>query len=168
MTTTVCPICNHPTRYPRSNPNQWECPFCGTKASPTALLSIDTMPMYYGKNGRLNSITTTKPVPGSFTAVEKPGGLKYDDGKLRYDLVPPHAIKAIADVLTYGADKYAPNNWQTVSDGETRYTAAMMRHFEAYREGEELDPETGKSHLSHCLCNLTFLLWFQQNRLRDS
>ena len=96
------------------------------------------------------------------------GGLKYDQGKLRYDLVPPHAIKAIADVLTYGADKYAPNSWQTVSDGETRYTAAMMRHFEAYREGEELDPETGKSHLSHCLCNLTFLLWFQQNRLRDS
>ena len=96
------------------------------------------------------------------------GGLKYDQGKLRYDLVPPHAIKAIADVLTYGADKYAPNSWRTVSDGETRYTAAMMRHFEAYREGEELDPETGKSHLSHCLCNLTFLLWFQQNRLRDS
>ena len=95
-------------------------------------------------------------------------GLKFDKGKLRYDLVPPHAIKAIADVLTYGADKYAPNSWQTVSDGETRYTAAMMRHFEAYREGEELDPETGKSHLSHCLCNLTFLLWFQQNRLRDS
>ena len=96
------------------------------------------------------------------------GGLKYDHGKLRYDLVPPHAIKAIADVLTYGADKYAPNSWQTVSDGETRYTAAMMRHFEAYREGEELDPETGKSDLSHCLCNLTFLLWFQQNRLRNS
>ena len=95
-------------------------------------------------------------------------GLKFDKGKLRYDLVPPHAIKAIADVLTYGADKYAPNSWRTVSDGETRYTAAMMRHFEAYREGEELDPETGKSHLSHCLCNLTFLLWFQQNRLRDS
>lgn len=94
--------------------------------------------------------------------------LKFDKGKLRYDLVPPHAIKAIADVLTYGADKYAPNSWQTVSDGETRYTAAMMRHFEAYREGEELDPETGKSHLSHCLCNLTFLLWFQQNRLKDS
>ena len=93
------------------------------------------------------------------------GGLKYDAGKLRYDLVPPHAIKAIADVLTYGADKYAPNSWQTVSDGETRYTAAMMRHFEAYREGEELDPETGKSHLAHCLCNLTFLLHFQQIRI---
>ena len=101
-------------------------------------------------------------------ALRPTGGLKYDAGKLRYDLVPPHAIKAIADVLTYGADKYAPNSWQTVSNGETRYTAAMMRHFEAYREGEELDPETGKSHLSHCLCNLAFLLWFQQNRLKDS
>lgn len=98
-------------------------------------------------------------------ALRPSGGLKYDHGKLRYDLVPPHAIKAIADVLTYGADKYAPNSWQTVSDGETRYTAAMMRHFEAYRAGEDFDPESGKSHLAHCLCNLTFLLHFQQIRI---
>lgn len=94
-------------------------------------------------------------------------GLKYDQGKLRYDLVPPHAIKAIAEILTFGANKYAPNSWQTVENGETRYTAAMMRHFEAYRSGEEFDPETGKSHLAHCLCNITFLLWFQQNRISN-
>lgn len=95
-------------------------------------------------------------------------GPKYDSGKTRYDLVPPFAIKAIADILTFGAAKYAPNSWQTVPDGEARYTAAMMRHFEAYRAGEEFDDETGESHLSHCLCNLTFLLWFQRKRLATS
>ena len=104
----------------------------------------------------------------TYVSSDRPLGLKFDKGKLRYDLVPPHAIKAIADILTYGADKYAPNSWQTVDDGEARYTAAMMRHFEAYRAGEELDPETGKSHLSHCLCNLAFLLWFQQNRISNT
>ena len=96
------------------------------------------------------------------------GGLKYDAGKLRYDLVPPLAIKGIADVLTYGADKYAPNSWQTVPNGESRYIAALMRHFEAYRSGEDHDPESGKSHLAHCLCNITFLMWFQQNRISNT
>ena len=96
---------------------------------------------------------------------ESSGGLKFDSGKLRYDLVPPATIKAIAEILTFGADKYAPNSWQTVTDGETRYIAALMRHFEAYRAGEDFDLESGKSHLAHCLCNLAFLLHFQQTRI---
>jgi hypothetical protein len=95
-------------------------------------------------------------------------GPKYDQGKLRYDLIPPIATKALAEVLTYGADKYAPNSWQLVPHAEQRYTAALMRHFEAFRAGEELDPETNLSHLSHCLANISFLLHFQQERLNAS
>ena len=161
MSTTVCPICNHPTRYPRSDPNQWECTFCGTKASPAATLSIDTMTMHYGKNGRLNSTTTTKPVPGSFTAVEKPGGLKYDDGKLQYGLIPPETTKALAEVLTFGAKKYAKDNWKLLENGKERYLDALYRHLEAYRTGEYLDSESNLPHLSHCLCNLAFIHFFE-------
>ena len=36
---------------------------------------------------------------------------KYDDRKPRVDLVPPHALLAVADVMTYGADKYAAWNF---------------------------------------------------------
>ena len=165
MTTTVCPICNHPTRYPRSDPNQWECTFCGTKATPTALLSIDTMTMHYGKNGRLNSITTTKPAPGSFTIVEKPGGLKYDDGKLQYGLIPTIATKSLAQVLTFGAAKYAPNSWQTVPNAPERYLDALIRHLEAHRSGELLDPESNLPHVYHLLCNAAFLTYFTQKDL---
>ena len=168
MTTTVCPICNHPTRYPRSDPNQWECTFCGTKASPAATLSIDTMAMLYGKNGRLNSITTIKPAPGSFTIVEKPGGLKYDDGKLQYGLIPPIATKSLAQVLTFGAAKYAPNSWQTVQDGERRYLDALYRHLEAYRSGESTDSESGLSHLAHVITNVAFLLHFEQEKATNA
>ena len=88
-------------------------------------------------------------------------GPKYDTGKLRYDLVTPDVIKAIAEVLTFGAEKYAPNSWQLVPDAKRRYTAALMRHFEAYRAGEQLDQESGLSHLSHALCNLMFLQHFE-------
>ena len=93
-------------------------------------------------------------------------GLKFDEAKLRYDLIPPIATKALAEVLSFGAKKYKPNNWQLVSDGEARYTAALMRHFEAYRTGEDLDQESGMSHLSHVLTNAAFLLHLQDKRLK--
>ena len=92
-------------------------------------------------------------------------GPKFDQGKLRYSLVPPVAIKAIADVLTYGAEKYAPNSWQTVPNAEERYTDALYRHLESYRAGEELDDESKRSHLAHALTNISFLLHYQQERL---
>ena len=168
MATTVCQICSHPTRYPRSNPNQWECTFCGTKASSAATLNIGTMTMHYSKNDRLNSITTTKPVPGSSTVVEKPGGLKYDDGKLQYGLIPPIATKSLAQVLTFGAAKYAPNSWQTVQDGERRYLDALYRHLEAYRTGESTDSESGLSHLAHAITNVAFLLHFEQEKATNA
>ena len=168
MATTVCPICSHPTRYHRSNPNQWECTFCGTKASSAATLNIGTMTMHYSKNGRLNSITTTKPVPGSSTVVEKPGGLKYDDGKLQYGLIPPIATRSLAQVLTFGAAKYAPNSWQTVQDGERRYLDALYRHLEAYRTGESTDSESGLSHLAHAITNVAFLLHFEQEKATNA
>ena len=97
---------------------------------------------------------------------EKPGsGPKYDEGKLRYSLVPPFATKAIAEVLTFGAKKYAPNSWQLVDRAQERYLDALMRHLEAYRSGELFDPESKLPHLSHVLCNAAFLLHFQ---LKDS
>lgn len=92
-------------------------------------------------------------------------GLKLDTHKLRYDLIPPIATKAMAEVLTFGAEKYAPDNWKLIQDGEKRYIAALMRHFEAYRAGEEFDSETSFSHLAHCITNIAFLLHFQQTRL---
>ena len=88
-------------------------------------------------------------------------GRKDDLGKLRYDLLPPNALREVAKVLTYGAAKYAPNNWQAVDDAKARYAAALMRHFEAWRDGEILDPDSRLPHLAHVVCNALFLLWFE-------
>ena len=38
--------------------------------------------------------------------------IKHDKGKLRYDLIPPEALEALVQVYTYGATKYAPDNWR--------------------------------------------------------
>lgn len=37
----------------------------------------------------------------------KTTGVKYDEGKLRYDLIPPEALREITKVLTFGAKKYS-------------------------------------------------------------
>ena len=82
---------------------------------------------------------------------------KHDAGKLRYELIPPSAMRAIADVLTFGANKYSANNWKKVDD-PSRYVGALYRHLEAWRSGEELDPESGLPHLHHAITNLAFLI----------
>lgn len=91
------------------------------------------------------------------TAIPEPVGMKFDTGKLQYSLIPPETLSALASVLTYGAQKYAPNNWQLVEHGETRYMDALFRHLEAFRAGETHDPESGLHHLSHVLTNVAFL-----------
>ncbi len=89
-------------------------------------------------------------------------GMKFDTGKLRYDLIPPEALRALADVLTYGAEKYAPDNWKSVPDAKARYTAALYRHLEAWRSGEQTDAESGRHHLAHAITNVAFLIWFEE------
>lgn len=89
-------------------------------------------------------------------------GRKYDQEKNRLDLIEPEFIESVGKVLTFGAQKYEPNNWQGVEDAEDRYYAAAMRHLMAYRRGEKIDPESGLSHLEHLACNVMFLLHFER------
>jgi len=84
-------------------------------------------------------------------------GRKFDSDKLRYGLTPPLALKEMVKVLTFGAVKYEPDNWQYVSDAKRRYFDAAQRHIWAWKEGEVLDPESGIHHLAHALCCISFL-----------
>lgn len=111
----------------------------------------------------LDDLVHRKPAPAT---PSRGAGLKFDSGKLRYSLIPPAALAALAKVLTFGAEKYAPNSWQTVENGEERYLDALFRHIEAYRSGESIDPESGLSHLAHAACNVAFLLHFETERNR--
>ncbi len=80
-----------------------------------------------------------------------------DGGKLQYGLLPPLALKATVEILTFGAEKYEPDNWKYVPDSKRRYFDAMQRHMWAWKEGEANDPESGKHHLAHAMCCLMFL-----------
>lgn len=93
-------------------------------------------------------------------------GKKYDDGKLRYDLIPPHALEQVARVLTFGASIYGENNWR-ITKPESRYTAAAMRHGEAVRKGENFDKESGIHHLAHRICCDMFLLQIAMEKQQE-
>ncbi len=88
----------------------------------------------------------------------EPLGRKTDEAKARYDLIPAVALQAVVDVLTYGAEKYAPDNWRHVPQAESRYLAAGLRHVFAFMRGEPCDPESGQHHLAHAACCVLFLL----------
>ena len=85
-------------------------------------------------------------------------GRKYDGDKPKLYLLPPKSILEVGKVLTYGAEKYDPENWRKEDDLQNRYTSAALRHIFAHIDGEENDEETGLSHLAHAMCCLLFKL----------
>jgi hypothetical protein len=87
-------------------------------------------------------------------------GRKDDEEKPRWDLLPLGPVEEVVRVLTFGAKKYADDNWQIVPNARRRYFAAAMRHLVAWMTGQRTDPETGYSHLAHSACCLLFLIWF--------
>lgn len=84
------------------------------------------------------------------------GGVKDNRGKLPLDLIPYEALKGAADVLAYGAIKYKPNNWRLGLKWSETWSS-LQRHLWAWKEGEDLDPETGKPHIDHAMCQMLFL-----------
>jgi len=86
-----------------------------------------------------------------------PIGRKFDGGKLEYGLLPPLALEETVKVLTFGAQKYERDNWQKVPDSKRRYFDALQRHVWAWKQGEQVDPESGIHHLAHAMCCLMFL-----------
>lgn len=83
-------------------------------------------------------------------------GLRFDTGKTAHDLLPPHAMDVLAKVLTFGAKKYAPNNWMK-GMAWSRIIGPLKRHLNAIERGEDYDPETGLLHSAHVMCNAAFL-----------
>lgn len=88
------------------------------------------------------------------------GGHKDDADKVRMELIPPELMIAVGDILTSGAKKYADRNWEHGMKWSRVY-GALLRHLIAWWGGEKKDPETGRSHLWHAGCCVTFLIAYE-------
>lgn len=78
-------------------------------------------------------------------------GAKLDSGKVRVGLMFkgfPRALMAVAEVVTFGADKYTPLGFLEVENGEERYDDAKGRHI---LEGQlsDYDEDSGLLHIAH-------------------
>lgn len=87
-------------------------------------------------------------------------GVKFDEGKVRLELLPPELLLGVGAILTFGAKKYADRNWEKGMDWSRLY-GATLRHLVAWESGEECDPESGKSHLWHAACDIAFLMAYE-------
>ncbi len=90
-------------------------------------------------------------------------GTKHDSGKPRMSLLDPLFLTTVAQVLTFGVKKYEAHNWRGGLE-VSRLMDAAMRHLNAFNDGEDLDPESGISHLGHAACNLMFALRMLKDR----
>lgn len=88
-------------------------------------------------------------------------GKKFDEGKPELGLVTKSLIWAIGGILTFGAKKYGAHNWRKGLAWSRAYNATL-RHLTAWWEGENLDAESGKSHLHHAACEIMFLIEYEE------
>lgn len=94
-------------------------------------------------------------------------GVKHDQGKVQWHYMDNFwpELEEVVAVLTMGDQKYPSEdgaNWKRVDDAARRYNDARLRHDLAYRRGEKIDPESGKSHLAHVITNAFFSMYFDR------
>jgi len=84
------------------------------------------------------------------------GGLRFNDGKSRVDLLPSFAIEKMAEVLTVGAKKYAERNWEK-GMAWSKALASLKRHLSDFEKGMDIDPDDGQLLMAKVMTNAAFL-----------
>jgi len=80
------------------------------------------------------------------------------DGKAPLEFLEPAANEAIARVMATGAEKYGPRNFIIDAITATTYIGAIRRHLDAWMEGQDVDPDSGFTHLAHIGANIHVVL----------
>lgn len=87
---------------------------------------------------------------------------KNDSGKPSISLVPKEALWGCAAALTFGKNKYGQWNYKK-GMAYTRLADAAFRHLSQFIDGEDNDPESGLSHLHHCIASIAMLIDCNKN-----
>lgn len=82
---------------------------------------------------------------GEVRSVSATGGAKGVKPQA-YDQIPPEVLRELAEHYGKGAAKYGAKNYLKGYEW-SKNVAALMRHLEAWRMGEDIDPENGSPHL---------------------
>lgn len=92
-----------------------------------------------------------------YTHTVSVGAVKFDGDKADFSLLTQAMLEPMTRALMYGERKYSRGNFREGFEN-VRLTSAALRHIYAYLNREELDPESGVSHLGHAMAALAMLL----------
>jgi hypothetical protein len=121
------------------------------------------------------SVTTLKAPLGGKTATGYPDnnpktqfGLK----KAPLHLVPPSAIRGLAEAFENGAAKYGAFNWREKQISSTVYYAACLRHLTDWYDrvdAGDVAPDSGVHHVKHAMACLAMILdTLDSDKLNDN
>lgn len=78
-------------------------------------------------------------------------------GKVPFSTIPSEVVAELGLVMLLGARKYGRHNYRAAGVRASVYHDAAIRHLTRWFEGEDVDAESGISHLVHamaCCCVL--------------
>ena len=90
---------------------------------------------------------------------------RFNENKIRYDLVAPWGMEQIAKVYTYGTIKYDDDNWWKGLKWKKDVLGCIFRHVWKWVRGEKLDDESGLNHLAHAAWNCIALMEYERNEI---
>ena len=93
--------------------------------------------------------------------LNKSTAARYNEGKIRYDLIPTYALEQLALTYTYGAQKYSDDNWRKGFSWR-KTIGSLLRHVYKWARGEKLDKESNCHHLAMAASNAFTLLMFDK------
>ncbi len=99
------------------------------------------------------------------TTMKDEGVIKDDNGKCRLELLPYDALRGVADVFAYGANKYYQDSWRSNEPAEySRTFGSVLRHLTSWYAGQDTDPESELNHVDHAISQLLILRYVMLNR----
>lgn len=120
---------------------RWESPSTPLVNGPVGLLLV-------GQRVHKTPAPTTKPTnPKDAVGINK----------INYSVIPANVLGEVALALTEGALKYGRHNYRGVGVRSSVYYDAAMRHLTAFWEGEDIDAESGLSHITKAISGLIVL-----------
>jgi hypothetical protein len=77
--------------------------------------------------------------------------------KVSFSTVPCTVIAEVGLAMLEGARKYGRHNYRSAGVRASVYYDAVLRHLTQWWEGEDIDPDSGLSHITKALAGLTVL-----------
>ena len=102
----------------------------------------------------------------SSESTSQASGLRYDQGKNQLDLIPSEWIEGLGLVLTMGANKYEPRNWEKGMKWG-KVMGPLLRHAMKFWRGEQNDDESDLHHMLHVAWNALALYSYDLHKVGE-